>query len=83
MLPEAERLLGLRTRSIDYSSSRAILLESTAKQCRDRLSSYIASWKGSQYGSAQQKKIMENKEIQDMVTALGCGIGTHFDIGAR
>ena len=31
--------------------------------------------------SASLKKVLENKEIQDMVTALGCGIGSHFDIG--
>ena len=31
--------------------------------------------------SATLKKILDNKEIQDMVTALGCGIGPSMNIG--
>jgi len=30
--------------------------------------------------SATLKKITENKEIQDMISAIGCGIGTSFNI---
>lgn len=55
----------------------------TAKQCRDRNYQAILPLRGKVLNteSAGLKKIMENKEIQDMVTALGCGIGSHFDIG--
>jgi DNA gyrase subunit B/topoisomerase-4 subunit B len=31
--------------------------------------------------SATLKKILENKEIQDLVAALGCGIGPSMDLG--
>ncbi len=55
----------------------------TAKQGRDRNYQAILPLRGKVLNteSASLKKIMENKEIQDMVTALGCGIGSHFDIG--
>lgn len=54
----------------------------TAKQCRDRNYQAILPLRGKVLNteSASLKKILENKEIQDMVTALGCGIGSHFDV---
>jgi DNA topoisomerase IV B subunit len=54
----------------------------TAKQCRDRNYQAILPLRGKVLNteSASLKKVLENKEIQDLVTALGCGIGTHFDI---
>jgi DNA gyrase subunit B/topoisomerase-4 subunit B len=54
----------------------------TAKQCRDRNYQAILPLRGKVLNteSASLKKVLENKEIQDMVTALGCGIGNHFDV---
>lgn len=54
----------------------------TAKQCRDRNYQAILPLRGKVLNteSASLKKVLENKEIQDLVTALGCGIGNHFDI---
>jgi DNA gyrase subunit B/topoisomerase-4 subunit B len=54
----------------------------SAKQGRDRNYQAILPLRGKVLNteSATLKKVMENKEIQDMVTALGCGIGSHFDI---
>ena len=49
----------------------------SAKQGRDRNFQAILPLKGKVLNteSATLKKIMENKEIQDVVAALGCGIG--------
>lgn len=54
----------------------------TAKQGRDRNYQAILPLRGKVLNteSASLKKVMENKELQDMVTALGCGIGNHFDV---
>ena len=50
----------------------------SAKQGRDRNIQAILPLRGKVLNteSASLKKMMENKEIQDMVTAIGCGIGT-------
>ncbi len=50
----------------------------SAKQGRDRNFQAILPLKGKVLNteSATLKKIMENKEIQDVVAALGCGIGS-------
>ena len=54
----------------------------SAKQGRDRNTQAILPLRGKVLNteSATFKKIMDNKEIQDMVTAIGCGIGPKMDM---
>ncbi len=54
----------------------------SAKQGRDRNYQAILPLRGKVLNteSATLKKILENKEIQDMVSALGCGIGPNLNI---
>lgn len=54
----------------------------TAKQARDRNYQAILPLRGKVLNTetASLKKVMDNKELQDAVTALGCGIGKAFDI---
>ena len=55
----------------------------SAKQGRDRNFQAILPLRGKVLNteSANLKKIMDNKEIQDMIAAIGCGLGTSFNIG--
>lgn len=55
----------------------------TAKQARDRNYQAILPLRGKVLNTetASLKKVMDNKELQDVVTALGCGIGKGFDVG--
>ncbi len=54
----------------------------SAKQGRDRNHQAILPLRGKVLNteSSPLRKVMENKELQDMVTALGCGIGKDFDL---
>jgi DNA gyrase subunit B len=54
----------------------------SAKQGRDRTRQAILPLRGKVLNteSASLAKVMENKELSDLVTALGCGLGKNFDI---
>lgn len=53
----------------------------SAKQGRDRNHQAILPLRGKVLNTecASLKKVLENKELQDVVTALGCGIGKNLD----
>ena len=57
----------------------------SAKQARDRATQAILPLRGKVLNTLKNdKKAMDaNKEIQDMITAFGCGIGESFDISKR
>jgi DNA gyrase subunit B/topoisomerase-4 subunit B len=55
----------------------------SAKQGRDRAKQAILPLRGKVMNTEGMTlaKVLENKELADLVTALGCGMGKSFDIG--
>jgi DNA gyrase subunit B len=55
----------------------------SAKQGRDRRTQAILPLRGKVLNAEQAStaKVMANKELQDLVSALGCGVGKNFDGG--
>ncbi|MEP6915447.1 MAG: toprim domain-containing protein, partial [Acidobacteriota bacterium] len=54
----------------------------SAKQGRDRARQAILPLRGKVLNteSVPLSKVLENKELSDLVTALGCGLGNNFDL---
>ncbi len=54
----------------------------SAKQGRDRARQAILPLRGKVLNteSVSLAKVLENKELSDLVTAIGCGLGNNFDI---
>jgi DNA gyrase subunit B len=55
----------------------------SAKQGRDRARQAILPLRGKVLNteSASLAKVLENKELSDLVTAIGCGLGKNFELG--